>query len=201
MDAKPGQSWKADILNFWFGELGPKQWFESTPELDHTIRTRFFDLHETIARQAAEDPAALSGDADTALAAIIALDQFPRNIFRGTARAFATDPLALAIARYAVDKGLHHQLPSERRAFLYLPFEHSEDLRDQERSVELFTAAGEEEGIKYAVEHRDIITRFGRFPHRNGILNRASTPEEEAFLLTHEGYGQTLAATEPTDAE
>ncbi|PRD41636.1 DUF924 domain-containing protein [Phyllobacterium phragmitis] len=192
MDTKPGQNWKADILDFWFGEIGPKEWFESTPELDGDIRTRFLERHEAIARKAAEDSTALAEDANTALAAIIALDQFPRNMFRGTARAFATDSLALAVARHAVDRELHHQLPREKRAFLYLPFEHSEDPADQERSVALFTELGDEEGLKYAVDHRDIIARFGRFPHRNVILNRANTAEEEAFLLTHKGYGQTL---------
>ncbi|RCS24714.1 DUF924 domain-containing protein [Phyllobacterium salinisoli] len=192
MDAKPEQNWRADILDFWFGEIGPKQWFESTPELDGDIRARFLDLHEAIARKAAEKPDALGEDAETALAAIIALDQFPRNMFRGTARAFATDPLALAVARHAIDRELHNQLPQEKRSFLYLPFEHSEDPADQERSVALFTELGDEEGLKYAAEHRDIIARFGRFPHRNDILNRMNTAEEEAFLLTHKGFGQSL---------
>jgi len=197
MDARLEQNWKADILDFWFGELGPKEWFESTPELDNTIRSRFLGLHEAITRRATEDPAALTKDAEMALAAIIALDQFPRNMFRGTAQAFATDPLALAIAREAIEQDFHHQLPHERQGFLYLPFEHSENSRDQERSVELFTEQGDEEGIKYAVEHRDIIARFGRFPHRNAVLNRTSTPEEEAFLLTHKGYGQSLPENGP----
>ncbi|GAB1580836.1 DUF924 family protein [Phyllobacterium phragmitis] len=200
MDARLEQNWKVEILDFWFGEIGPKQWFESTPELDNAIRARFLGLHEAIARKAVEDPAFLTADAETALATVIALDQFPRNMFRGKSQAFSTDPLARVIARRAIDLGLHHQLPREKRAFLYLPFEHSEDLPDQERSVELFTELGDEEGLKYAVEHRDIIARFGRFPHRNAVLNRTSTGDEEAFLLIHKGYGQTLPTAGPAKA-
>ena len=117
-----------------------------------------------------------------ALALLILLDQFPRNMFRGAARAFATDPLARAIAAGALLKGFDAQVPPEMRGFFYLPFMHSEDLADQERCVALYQAAGDADGLKWAQEHADIIRRFGRFPHRNAVLGRASTPEEQAFL-------------------
>jgi uncharacterized protein (DUF924 family) len=117
-----------------------------------------------------------------ALATVIVLDQFPRNIFRGNARAFATDALALAVAKAAIVRGLDGKLPREQRVFLYLPFEHSENAADQLRCVELMAALGDEEYARFALLHKAVIDRFGRFPHRNAVLGRASTPEEEAFL-------------------
>jgi uncharacterized protein (DUF924 family) len=120
---------------------------------------------------------------EQALATVIVLDQFPRNMFRGSPRAFAADPLALGVAREAVARGIDTRVgPIERRVFFYLPFEHSEDLADQNRSVELMRTLGDPEFDKYADAHRVIIERFGRFPHRNAVLGRISTPEEIAFL-------------------
>jgi uncharacterized protein (DUF924 family) len=113
---------------------------------------------------------------------VIVLDQFPRNMFRGTPLAFATDHLALAVASEAIARGFDNVLDKHRRLFIYLPFEHSEKLDDQHRAVELISNLGDEELLQYAVAHRDIITRFGRFPHRNGILGRPSTTEEVEFL-------------------
>jgi len=116
------------------------------------------------------------------LAAILVLDQFPRNMFRGSAQAFATDAQALALSKRAIAEGLDMKLPPEKRCFVYIPFQHSEDLADQRRSLELFTALGNPENLDFAKRHEEIIARFGRFPHRNASLGRATTPEEEAFL-------------------
>lgn len=179
--AEPRQEepWVEEVLKFWFEELGREAWFQKSDATDELIRSRFLKLHERIAGESAE--AALTSPR-RALATIILLDQFPRNMFRGTARAFATDNKALEVARGAVERGLDKVLDKDGRAFMYLPFEHSEDLGDQERAVELFTPLGDDEYTRYAIAHRDIIARFGRFPHRNAILGRPSTPEEEEFL-------------------
>lgn len=179
--------WVDDVLKFWFEELDEKQWFFSTKELDEQIRERFGSL---ISKLSTTPPAELSAEPRTALAAVVALDQFPRNIFRGTARAFATDNLALRIAADAVDNRLDANLSPNERLFLYLPFEHSEVSADQDRSVMLCEALGLDEPLRYAIEHRDIIRRFGRFPHRNAVLGRSSNEEELAFMKEHAGYGQ-----------
>ncbi len=121
-------------------------------------------------------------DAQGALALLILLDQFPRNMFRGSARAFATDPMARAIAAGALVRGFDARAPEGMRSFFFLPFEHSEDLADQERCIALNKAAGDADGLKWAEIHADIIRRFGRFPHRNAVLGRVTTPEEQAFL-------------------
>ncbi len=126
--------------------------------------------------------------AEGALALLILLDQIPRNIFRGSGHAFATDPLALHYANRAVDAGLDQQVEPELRAFIYLPFEHSEDIADQRRSVVLFTALGNEEYAKYAQAHLDVIERFGRFPHRNRALGRINTSAEQAWLDAGGGF-------------
>lgn len=174
------------ILDFWFGapdsaDFGkPREaWFKADDAFDAEIRRRF---------EAALDEAhagshdGLAATPEGALALTILLDQFPRNIYRGTPRAFAFDPQALAVARQALAAGHDQAVAPFQRTFLYLPFEHSESLADQERSVALFEALGDENGLDYAVRHRDIIARFGRFPHRNAILGRESTPEELSFL-------------------
>lgn len=181
------ENWVDDVLAFWFDELEPKAWFGSSKELDRTISERFGALYERLSKQTSPH---LGDDARSALAAVILFDQFPRNMFRGTARAFATDDLAMRIAREAVEKGLDEQLSATERQFLYMPFQHSEVSADQEHAVMLFKMLGDEEPLRYAVEHRDIIQRFGRFPHRNRALGRVSTREEEEFLEQHEGYGQ-----------
>lgn len=175
------------VLDFWFGELGPAQWFASDKALDATIRDRFLDTYRHVA---AAPPAEATTDPDAALATVIILDQFPRNMFRGTAEAFVGDDQAMRFARNAVDTGLDDGMAPDHKRFLYMPFMHSERLADQERGVDLFKRLGEEESVKYAIEHRDIIQRFGRFPHRNRVLGRQSTADERAFLLSHEGFGQ-----------
>ena len=164
-----------EVLRFWFDQ-DPKRWFEKNAAFDAEIRLRFLPLYEALASNA--DWLAQARDC---LARVIVLDQFPRNMFRGTPRAFATDPLALAAARHAVEKGYDSGLLPVERQFLYLPFEHSESLADQERACALMKALGEDL-YGWAVKHKVIIERFGRFPHRNQILGRNSTPEELEFL-------------------
>lgn len=177
--------WARDVLAFWFAELQSDDWFTRKDATDAAIRQRFLGLWQAM-RTAIPTEALL--DRDAALAATIVLDQFPRNMFRGTADAFATDPLALAVTRQALHCGFDRDLPQERRNFLYMPFMHSEALDDQERCVALF--GPDHKDVKYAIEHRDIIARFGRFPHRNRALGRVSSRDELAFLSGHEGFGQ-----------
>lgn len=175
-----------EVLQFWFGEprgARRKPWFEKEPAFDAGIRKRFLPLYEALARGEHED---WLDEAGRCLARIVVLDQFPRNMFRGTPRAFATDLLALHAARHAVSRGYDHGLLPVERLFIYLPFEHSEALEDQERACELChplaAFAETDDAYRYALAHRDIVARFGRFPHRNAILGRASTPEELEFL-------------------
>lgn len=172
-------NWQADILHFWFEELGSDNWFDSSVDIDEQITERFQELWEEQKAKVASDFLATP---ETALAAIILFDQFPRNMFRDTAEAFATDHLALQIARAAIDREMDHKLTDEQRMFVYMPFMHSEDLDDQTRSLGLFTALGIENNIKFAKAHRDIIVKYGRFPHRNAVLGRETRPEEQAAI-------------------
>jgi uncharacterized protein (DUF924 family) len=168
--------WRADVLKFWFA-LSYDDWWGGEPELDHRIKEQFRQLW-TAKRQYPVD--SFLADPLSALAAAILFDQFPRNMFRGHAEQFATDLLALAIATAAVDCGFDDDLEPRERQFLYMPFQHSENLADQNRSVLLFTELGEQEQLGYAQKHRDVIARFGRFPHRNAMLGRAQRPDEIA---------------------
>ena len=176
----------ADVLAFWFGEGADygrrhKRWFEKQPGFDAEVAQRFLGLYEQLAagREWLDS-------ARERLARLLVLDQFPRNMFRGTARAFATDALALETARLAVERSDDAMLLPVERLFLYLPFEHSETLEDQNRACELtqpLAAFPEtDDAHRYALAHRDVIRRFGRFPHRNSILGRTSTAEELEFL-------------------
>ena len=174
--------WAELIVRYWFEELQPQAWFRKDERVDAAIRERFGALHEALARIRPEQ---LSSPLEC-VAAVIALDQFPRNMFRGSPRAFATDALALAISQHAIATKLDEQLTRQQRLFLYMPFQHSEDRAVQARSIQLFTQLGENLG--YAQQHKDIIDRFGRFPHRNQVLGRASTPEESQFVATHRGF-------------
>lgn len=179
------------VLDFWFGPSDdPRhgqaraEWFRKDPAFDAQIRQRFGAL---IDRALAGELSGWSDDAPSALAQVIVLDQFTRNSFRETARAFAGDARALAAAQAMVARGQDRQLIGVQRQFVYLPFEHAEDLGQQRRAVELFGQLEQQEpalaGLKeWAVKHHDIIERFGRFPHRNAALGRQSTPEEVAFL-------------------
>ena len=168
----------ADIIAFW-REAGPERWFNKDTALDDEVRRRFLATHEAAA---AGKLNSWEAKADGALALLILLDQFPRNMFRGQARAFATGALARAIAAGALVRGFDAQVADDMRAFFYLPFMHSEDLADQGRAVALYRASGNTDGLKWAEQHADIIRRFGRFPHRNAALGRATTAEEQAFL-------------------
>jgi len=168
----------AEIVAFW-REAGPKRWFEKDDAFDAEIRQRFLAAHEAAAAGKLTD---WEQNAQGALALLILLDQFPRNMFRGDARAFDADPLARSIAAGALVRGFDAQVAPEMRGFFYLPFEHSELMADQERSVAFYTAAGDADGLKWAEQHADIIRRFGRFPHRNAVLGRITTPDEQAFL-------------------
>ena len=166
------------VTRFW-REAGAEAWFRKDDAFDADFRARFLDLHYAAARRELDSWA---DHPEGVLALMILLDQFPRNCFRGTGHMFATDPLARHFADGAVAAGHDMALEEDVRAFVYLPFEHSEAMADQERSVALFSANCARDYLPYAVEHRDIIARFGRFPHRNLALGRETTADERAFL-------------------
>ncbi|MEO7564781.1 MAG: DUF924 family protein [Sphingomicrobium sp.] len=168
--------WQADVLKFWFG-LKPEQHWQTDDALDRQIREQFRDLWSKKRQLPAHG---FLDQALSALAAVILFDQFPRNMFRGHAEQFATDPLALGIAGGAVDKGLDDALEHGERSFLYMPFEHSEDIADQNRALILFTALGDRQFLDFAKKHHAIIERFGRFPHRNAMLGRTPHAQEIA---------------------
>jgi uncharacterized protein (DUF924 family) len=167
-----------DVLEFWRG-AGPEKWFKKDAAFDSEVTERFLSLWENAA---AGKLSRWEETPEGALALAIVLDQFPRNMFRGQRRAYESDALALAVAERAITRGFEQRLPHSDRRFLYLPFEHSECLPDQERSLELARRYGDDEFTRYAEEHADIVRRFGRFPHRNAVLDRATTPDEQAFL-------------------
>lgn len=181
----PSDSWIDTVLHFWFEELQPRAWFTRDQKLDEVIRGRFYELYEQL-KQAAPD--SVTSDARGCLAAVIVLDQFPRNMFRGSPEAFATDAMALSIAEHAIGATLDLTLTAQQRQFLYMPFQHSEDRAVQARSIELFASLGPDQGITYAQQHKAIIDRFGRFPHRNATLGRLSSAEEIEFLKTNPGF-------------
>jgi uncharacterized protein (DUF924 family) len=165
-----------DVLTFWFAD--PGRWWKKAPAFDAEVRERFLALHDAVERGACAD----WGESPRgALAYVIVLDQFSRNMFRDSARMFESDARALATARRALDRGFDQGLSRDERMFLYMPFMHSEDIGDQERCVGLFEASVPDT-LRFAEQHRDIIRRFGRFPHRNALLGRSSTVEELEFL-------------------
>jgi uncharacterized protein (DUF924 family) len=168
----------ADVLTYWL-TAGPEKWFAKSSRFDDALRLRFEPTHHAAARG---EYASWQETDDGCAALLLLLDQFPRNLFRGSAHAFATDPLARAIARRAIQRGFDETVDPRLRPFFYLPFEHSEDMADQKLSIELFATAGDTDGLKWAKLHLDIIERFGRFPHRNAVLGRETIPEEQAFL-------------------
>jgi uncharacterized protein (DUF924 family) len=173
------EEWIGEVLRFWFDELGSAAWFRKDAAIDAKISARFLILYEVLAKWPASEALA---SPDRALATVLVLDQLPRNLFRGSARAFATDVLAREVANGAIAKGFDAGFDKDRRLFIYLPFEHSEDKSDQARSVELISSLGDPDLANWAVRHKAVVDRFGRFPHRNAVLGRISTPEEEAFL-------------------
>jgi uncharacterized protein (DUF924 family) len=179
-----------EVLAFWFGAPGEsghgeyrEEWFQKDDAFDEEIRRRFLGVYEEAARGDLDD---WKGEARSCLALIIVLDQFPRNMFRGDPKTYATDEKALGLARYAREHGLDRELPPVERHFVYMPFMHSEDVEDQRLSVELFEALAQQPGARdvteYAHAHARIVERFGRFPHRNEVLGRPTTPEEAEFL-------------------
>lgn len=171
-----------EILEFW-RSAGPQRWFAKSAEFDEEVRARYRETHFAAARRALDSWITTP---EGALALILLLDQFPRNLWRACAHAWATDPLALSVARRGVSQSFDRQGPQDLRVFWYLPFEHSESLADQDRCVRLMQdwadEGGDAEFLKWAHVHRDVIVQFGRFPHRNGALGRQTTPEEQAFL-------------------
>lgn len=168
--------WTDDVLAFWFA-LDPKRWWEGDDALDEEVRARFYDLYQTQKDRPAD---AFLAEPRTALAAVILLDQFPRNMFRDDPRTYQSDALALEIATAAVERSWLDALAGPEQGFLLMPFQHSEDIAVQERSVELFATIGDDDQLGYARKHRDIVARFGRFPHRNSILGRDPTEAERA---------------------
>jgi uncharacterized protein (DUF924 family) len=175
--------WARQILFFWFDEHSESDWFGGGPAFDAQITERFAGWRVALRSQPVE---AFTGDPNTALAAIILFDQVPRNAFRSSAQAFATDHIALAIAKAAVESGLDAGLTNDQRLFLYLPFEHSEDEADQRESVRLIGGLGDRRLLQFALDHQAMIERFGRFPHRNKILGRADREgEAEAVADGH----------------
>ncbi|MEW5757178.1 MAG: DUF924 family protein [Pseudomonadota bacterium] len=174
-----------EILEFWFAPEVKKRWFNATPEFDQLMLEQFLVTYQ----------AAAAGELDhwvesprSCLALLIVLDQFPLNMFRGTPQAFATETQAQRISKEAVVKGLDRGMSKEYKIFMYMPLMHSEDIRDQELSVSLFESAGLPDNLKWARHHRDIVKRFGRFPHRNAILGRESTMAEQAYLASKEAF-------------
>jgi uncharacterized protein (DUF924 family) len=175
-----------EVLEFWFGELTMKEWFGGGAELDGRIRERFAEVHRAVA---AGEYWKYRTSPESFLAEVIVLDQFSRNMFRGEARAYAYDGQALAIAQQAIMAGYDQELPPEQRAFLYLPFMHSESALMHVEAMRLFEALGSEEHLKYEKIHKDIIDRFGRYPHRNDVLGRESTEAEKEYLANnHEAF-------------
>lgn len=168
----------ATVLEFWYSESAREHWFKSSAEFDREMEQRFGRLHR-LASEGRLD--AWQETPEGALALVILLDQFTRNLYRGSQQAYSNDARALAVSRAAIDRGLDRSLSGWHKAFLYMPFMHSEELADQEYSAGLFTAAGLD-NARYALHHRDIIRRFGRFPHRNEVLGRESTDEEIEYL-------------------
>lgn len=168
-----------EVLNFWFQELTPAEWFKKDTALDERIKEKFSDVLQKIV---AGECATWRSDARGILAQVIVLDQFSRNIFRDSPKAFAQDALALAMAQDAVRLGLDKELGTQERAFLYMPYMHSESVSVHEEAMVLFALPGLENNLDFEIKHKVIIDRFGRYPHRNEILGRVSTPEEIEFL-------------------
>lgn len=175
----------ADVINFWFAPKVQPWWFAATPAFDATLRAQFLETYRVAAAGQFADWAAT---AEGALALTLVLDQFPLNMFRGQPASFATEAAARVVADQAMARGFDQALPPEQRPFLYLPFMHSETWADQERSVALYQQPGLEEGLRFARHHAELIHRFSRFPHRNAILGRPSTPEEHTYLASPEAF-------------
>lgn len=173
------------LIDFWFSPDVAKLWFHSTPVFDDELRERYSETYEMARRGELGD---WQETAEGALALIILFDQIPLNIFRGQAASFATEARAREVAEKAIARGLDAQLSDKQKVFMYLPYMHSENLADQDTSVDLFTRAGLDENLRFARHHREIVQRFGRFPHRNALLGRTSSEEEIAWLASKESF-------------
>ncbi len=179
------------ILGFWFGELTHQDWFRRDEAIDATIASRFGPVYSELRDGV---PEAWLATPEGMLAAILVLDQFPRNMFRDDARAFATDDMALALAKEAIAEGIDKTLTPDQRAFIYMPLQHSEDDADQAQSVGLYAMLGVPLNLDFALRHQAVIDRFGRFPHRNAVLGRQSTADEAAFVARAGAAVLTLTA-------
>ncbi len=168
-----------EIIAFWFEEIEPKSWFKKDDAFDQTLMSRFGNLH---ARAEKSELFTWRGTAEGRLAEIIVLDQFTRNLYRNTPRSFASDPMSLALAQEAVSQSLDAELTTVQKTFLYMPYMHSESQAVHEVALTLFEKNGKQDNIDFEIKHKVIIDRFGRYPHRNSILGRESTPEELEFL-------------------
>lgn len=174
-----------ELIEFWFSERVASLWFNSTPEFDQELRDRFMATYQAACQHKLD---AWQGSAVGALALVIIYDQLPLNMFRGEAQGFATEARAREVASQAITNGYDQDLAEKQRTFLYMPFMHSENLADQDRAVELFEKAGLKNNLRFAHHHRDLIRRFGRFPHRNAILGRESNPEEIEYLNSEQAF-------------
>ena len=171
-----------EVLRFWFEEIEPKQWWVKSKPFDKLVRDRFFDLH---ARASCGELFAWRSSAAGRLAEVIVLDQFSRNMFRGSKRSFEHDDLALSLASAAIESGMDQVIPEEQRVFIYMPYMHSESQEVHQQALEIFTRYGNKNNLEYEIKHKAIIDQFGRYPHRNEVMGRTSTPEELEFLKTH----------------
>lgn len=176
--------WK-EVITFWFEETPEEKWFKKDTSFDKEICERFSQIHEDVARR---NTLAWQSEPEGRLAEIIVLDQFSRNMFRDTAKAFAYDDLALTLAKEGVREEVDQKTDEKKRAFFYMPYMHSESKEDHVAAVELFDSLSDKGYLKYEYMHKDIIDQFGRYPHRNEVLGRTSTPEEKEFLKTHSGF-------------
>lgn len=174
-----------ELLSFWFSPPMQSHWFRSTPQLDEQIRSRFEGLWQRAAQGQLRH---WEQTARGALALVILLDQLPLNMYRGQARSFSTEPLSREVAQRALARGFESELEPQQQAFLFMPFMHSERLQDQDRAVALFEAAGLKDNLKWARHHREVVRRFGRFPHRNAVLGRTDTDEERAYLASEDAF-------------
>lgn len=181
----PPDDWSRQLLGFWFEDHGEADWFGGNAEFDAAVTTRFTEWRHVLRGQPVE---AFLFNAETALAAVILFDQVPRNSYRGGAEAFATDHAALAISRRALELGLDAGLGKDQRLFLYLPFEHSEDMDDQRESVRLIGGLGDQRLLQFALDHQAMIDHFGRFPHRNKALGRPDRPGEAEAVADGGGW-------------
>jgi uncharacterized protein (DUF924 family) len=181
--AAPQRRWAAELLHLWFHKLGPRVWFTPDPRVDALLRGRF---ERELARLAARPAREFLGDPPTALAAVVLFDQLPRNLYRGSSCAYAFDSLARAIAKGALDRGWDRTLSPVQRQFLAMPLMHSEAIADQRRCLAVYNRLGARFGRPFAVSHHRVVARFGRFPHRNDVLGRASPAAEKRAVAA--GY-------------